>query len=364
MKLVFLIPDLHPWGGTERVAVLMANHYAAKGIEVTLLSVGRPGRVFRFEVDAEVKKDSLNIHLESGWKLIRKIESVVAIRSYFRLTKQMLNTDCDDNSPTILLGIGNFPIILAALVPKGSQVRTIGCMHTPYKSLFHIWKFLRWLFYCRLDVLVSLTHRDLPRLKRHNPNVLVIHNPVTFYPEQKAKLDNKLILAIGRMDYLKGYDLMMEVFERFCRKNSDWRLKIIGDGPFKPDIEKLVRKKGMADRITIAPATNDIEKEYLAASLYLMTSRSEGLPMVLLEAQACGLPIVAFDCETGPAEIVNHGVDGFLVSPNDFEKMSEHLQELATDPDKRKTFGAAARENVKRFLPAEIFKQWDELLRG
>jgi glycosyltransferase involved in cell wall biosynthesis len=279
-----------------------------------------------------------------------------------RITDAPVNQSWE-NCPTVLLGIGNFPIILAAMLPKEKQLKTIGCLHTPYKSLRHIWKFLRLLLYNRLDILVSLTQRDLPKLKKHNPNVRVIPNQVTFYPEHVAKLESKLILAVGRMDWLKGYDLMMEVFEQFCKKNCDWKLKIIGEGPSRPEIEKLAKEKGIADRITISPATGQIEKEYLAASIFLMTSRSEGLPMVLLEAQACGLPVVAFDCETGPAEIVHHGEDGYLVPLNNFEEMSDRLLELAADPDKRKTFGARARENVKRFLPDEIFKEWDEVFK-
>ena len=196
MKLIFLITHLRPWG-TERVAVLMANHYATMGLDVTLLVVGRPGGVFRFEIDPRVKVDYLNLRLESGFNLFRKIESFFAIRKYF---KRALNepgvTDTQnnypgENNPTILLGIGNFPIILAAMLPKGKQIRTIGCLHTPYKSIEHIWKFLRWLFYRRLDMIVSLTNRDLSRLKRHNPNVRTIPNQVTFYPENPAKLGTK-----------------------------------------------------------------------------------------------------------------------------------------------------------------------------
>jgi glycosyltransferase involved in cell wall biosynthesis len=320
-------------------------------------------------IDPRVKVDNLNIRLESGLNLFRKIKSFFSIRRYFKSTLNELRiTDAPvnqswENCPTVLLGIGNFPIILAAMLPKEKQLKTIGCLHTPYKSLRHIWKFLRLLLYNRLDILVSLTQRDLPKLKKHNPNVRVIPNQVTFYPEHVAKLESKLILAVGRMDWLKGYDLMMEVFEQFCKKNCDWKLKIIGEGPSRPEIEKLAKEKGIADRITISPATGQIEKEYLAASIFLMTSRSEGLPMVLLEAQACGLPVVAFDCETGPAEIVHHGEDGYLVPLNNFEEMSDRLLELAADPDKRKTFGARARENVKRFLPDEIFKEWDEVFK-
>lgn len=352
------------------MAVLMANHYATKGFEATLLSVGKPGGVFRFDLDPQVKVEYLNVSVGSRWKLVRKIEAFSAIRRYFRSTPvDLASTKAFVQNPrenylTILLGIGNFPMLLAAMTPKGNQFRTIGCAHSPYISLSHFWRFLRWLFYNRLDMLVSLTQRDVSNLKRHNPTIRVIPNPVTFYPEQEAKLENKIILSVGRMDWLKGYDLMMEVFERFCKKNNDWKLKIIGDGPTKTAIEKLANVKGITNRIIIASATGDIEKEYMAASLFLMTSRSEGLPMVLLEAQACGLPIIAFDCETGPAEIVNHGLDGYLVKPYDFDEMSNRLLELASDPVMRKAFGTAARENVKRFLPEEIIKQWDEVFRN
>jgi glycosyltransferase involved in cell wall biosynthesis len=366
MNLVFLLSDLHLWAGGERVAVLMANHYAAKGVETTLLSVGKPGGVFRFDIDPRIKVDYLNINLDSGWNLVRKIESIYAIRRYFRNQPKAIYGTSNlkgEKDPTFLLGIGNYPSLLAALIPKKWQIKTIGCMHSPYNLVRHIWKSLRWLLYKKLDMLVSLTNRDVAQLQRFNPNVIVIPNPLTFYPETRAKLESELMIAIGRLELQKGYDLMLEVFERFCKKNSDWKLKIIGDGSIKTKLEKLAKEKDIADRVILAPATDSIEMEYLDASIYLMTSRSEGLPMVLLEAQACGLPIVAFDCETGPAEIIHHGQDGYLIKSYDIEKMSDLLVDLAANPEKRQAFGTAARENVKRFLPEEIFKQWDKLFQ-
>jgi len=361
MTLIFLVSDLHLWGGGERVAILMANHYATQGVETTLLSVGRPGGVFRFEIETRVKVDYLHIPLENSGRLFHKLQAVAALRNYFRTTGDASHNLPGNNSPDCLLAIGNFPILLAAMLPKTNQLKTLGCLHANYSALTTAWKPLRRLLYGRLDCLVSLTERDLPKLRKHNPNVRIIPNPVTFYPEHPAKLENRLILAIGRIDHPKGYDLMMETFEQFCIKNSDWKLKIIGEGPMKEKIEKLALELGIAHRLTIAPSTSQIEEEYLQASIFLMTSRTEGFPMVLLEAQACGLPIVAFDCETGPAEIVHHGVDGFLVRPNDIDEISERLLELASDHSKRKQFGANARQNVKRFLPEEIFQKWDDL---
>ncbi|MEI7423470.1 MAG: glycosyltransferase family 4 protein [Prolixibacteraceae bacterium] len=456
MKLIFLVADLHLWGGGERVAVLMANHYVAKGIEVTLLSVGKPDGDFRFVIDPRVKVDYLSVNLKSGWKLFRKIESIIATRRFFKAQRTRQKTAIapgikNPNNRSFLLSIGNYPIILSALVPRSEQLKTIGCLHSQYHASRHIWKFLRWLLYPRLDLLVSLTQKDLPRLKKHNPQVRVIPNPLTFYPEQPAELKNKIILAVGRIDFLKGYDLMLEVFERFCRTNPDWHLRIIGDGPLKAEIERIAEKKGLSDRFTIFPASNNIEKEYLEASIFLMTSRSEGLPMVLLEAQACGLPIIAFDCETGPAEIIHHynssdpipkSSDGFVIRPSspvgtpfnsdgspcssdgspcssdgfairplettldscpdgspcssdgfairplepapetplepcpdgpssdgfvirsfDINEMTTKLLELTFNPALRKSLSTAARQNVKRFLPEIVFRQWDEVFQ-
>ena len=362
--------------------------------------------------------DYLQVNLQTGWKLFRKIESIIATRKYFKAQRARQNTlitpgKKDPNNPTLLLSIGNYPIILSALVPRSEQLRTIGCLHSQYHASIHIWKFLRWLLYPRLDLLVSLTQKDLPRLKKHNPQVRVIPNPLTFYPEQPAVLKNKIILAVGRIDFLKGYDLMLEVFERFCKTNPDWHLRIIGDGPLKAEIERIAEKKGLSNRLTIFPASNNIEKEYLEASIFLMTSRSEGLPMVLLEAQACGLPIIAFDCETGPAEIIHHYdssqirsdgfvirpscsdgspynsdgslcssdgfairplettpetplepcPDGFVIRPFDINEMTAKLLELTSNPALRKSLATAARQNVKRFLPEVVFRQWDEVFQ-
>lgn len=354
MQIIFLVPDLHLCGGGERVSTLLANHFVSRGNGVTILSVATSGTEQRFAIDTRVRIEYLNIELKSGLRILRKIESLLALRKYFKTV----------NGPTFLLGMGNYPILLAASLPRKTQIKTIGCQHGSYASVKYIWAILRWLIFRRLDAVVSLTNRDLPKLKRHNANVWVIPNPITFYPERPAGLQNKIILSVGRIDFSKGYDLLLEVFERFCRVNKDWKLKIIGDGPLRTFIEKSISNKGLTDRISILPATKKIEDEYLNASVYLMTSRTEGLPMVLLEAQACGLPIIAFDCETGPAEIVTHGENGYLIEANNLEVMSKRLLELCADPLKRKAFGKNARESVKHFFPDAVFGKWDELFES
>lgn len=351
MHITFLVHNIHFGGGGERVTANMANHFAAKGDEVTIISVSTHKIGNIFTIDERVHIEYLNIELNSGLKFIRKIESVFAVKSYFRKV----------NYQSFLLGIGTYPTLIIALLPRNDQLIKIGCQHGSYASVKRLWYILRWLFFRRLNAVVSLTNYDVPKLQALNKNVFVISNSVSFFPDQPAELQNKIILSIGRVDYQKGYDLLVEVFSRFCLDNKDWKLRIIGDGPLRETINSIMADKGLTERVSIIPSSNTIVEEYLNASVYLMTSRTEGLPMVLLEAQACGLPIVSFNCETGPSDIINNGIDGYLIDNYDIEGMNQKLSELCADFDKRKEFGRNARKNVKKFSPDQVFNKWTAL---
>jgi amylovoran biosynthesis glycosyltransferase AmsD len=351
MHITFLVHDIHFGGGGERVTTNMANHFVAKGNQVTIVSLAIRQMQNVFTIDERVIVEYLNIDLNNGLNITRKIESVYAVRRYFKKVK----------CPTFLLGIGTYPALLVALLPNSDHLIRIGCMHSSYASLKHIWIILRWLFFPRLNGIVSLTENDANKLKKHNKTVCVIPNSIPFFPEKSADLKNKIILSIGRIDFPKGYDILLDVFNRFCDVNKDWNLRIIGDGPLGKFIKKMISDKGLSERVSIIPSSSNIVEEYLNASVYLMTSRSEGLPMVLLEAQSCGLPIISFDCETGPSDIVNDGTDGYLIEMYNIEKMGYRLSELCSDFNKRKEFGQNARENVKKFFPDQVYNKWKVL---
>jgi amylovoran biosynthesis glycosyltransferase AmsD len=349
MHITFLVHDIHFGGGGERVTTNMANHFALNGDYVTIVSLSIRKMQNVFTLDDRVIVEYLNINLETGLKLVRKIESVFAVRRYFKKVK----------CPTFLLGTGTYPTLLIALLPYSNHLIRIGCQHSSYTSVKHIWAILRWLFFHRLNGIVSLTEYDVQRLKKLNKNVCVIPNSISFFPDNPAELQNKIILSIGRIDFLKGYDILMEVFSRFCQVNKDWKLRIIGDGPLQESIKNIIIAKRLTERISIIPYSNKIVEEYMNASVYIMTSRSEGLPMVLLEAQTCGLPIISFNCETGPIDIINNGIDGYIIDNYDVDSMCMNLTELCIDFDKRKKFGQNARANVKKFFPDQIFPKWE-----
>ena len=353
MHLVFLIHDIYYVGGTERVVVNMANDLVEKGYQVTILSLSRfrPSNIFT--IDSRVVIDFLNFNFENVFNIPQKIISILRVGFYFRKY----------TSQTVVLGIGIYPSLILALMPKKSNIKTIGCQHISFAFHKHVWSFLRKISFHRLDAVVSLTEQDLPKLKKLNQNTFVIPNSVSFFPHEPAKLENKIILTIGRMVYNKGYDFLLDIFEKLTHSHPDWTLRIIGEGQLKESIILRVEASGLKDRVEILPPTNLIMSQYLQASVYLMTSRTEGLPMVLLEAQACGLPIVSFNCETGPSDIISNGKDGYLVDCFNVDEMAEKLAVLCSYPDKRKEFGVNGRENIKRFLPEEITNKWEMLFR-
>lgn len=350
--------DIHYIGGVERVTVNMANYYVTAGHRVTILSLSRKKDLNFFNLDERVVIHYLNFHFENGFNLPQKIASVFKVNSYLKKIKEQ----------AIVIATGtSYPSSLLAMLPRRKNLKTIGFQHATYASARHIWGLLRWLFFSRLDAVVSLVECDLPDLKKHNSNCWVIPNALHFYPEKFAKLENKTILTIGRMHPEKGYDLLIKVFEKFTVTHPDWRFKILGDGPLKNEIIESIEKTGFKERIEILPPSDQIYDHFLEASIYLMPSRVEPFGMVLLEAQACGLPVVAFNCPTGPAEIITNftdgcnNADGFLIHPFDLDEMNSKLHELCTNPELRKSLGHNGHENVKRFAPEAIYQKWDQL---
>ena len=351
MHIVFLLHDIHFGGGGERVTVNLANYLINKDFGVSIVSLAKSRRENIFKLDKRIVVDYLNFEFEKGFNIPKKIASVFAVQKHFRKYQDK----------TVALGIGTYPSLLLAFLPRRENIRTIGCQHNSYAAVKNIWSFLRQHYFNQLSALVSLTERDLTKLKKLNPKSFVIPNSVTFIPDQISLLKQKTILTIGRIDFPKGYDLLISMFEKLSLLQPDWKLKIVGDGPLKVEINSRIEKSGLKGKIEIIPPTDKIIDQYLDASVYVMTSRTEGLPMVLLEAQACGLPIVSFNCETGPSEIIADGENGYLIENFDVDAMVEKLNFLCSNPEKRTEFGKNGRENIKRFSPEVIHPKWEKL---
>src|SRR5690606_29701346 len=172
----------------------------------------------------------------------------------------------------------------------------------------------------------------------------------------------KQVISVGRLVYEKGYDLLIRSWKIVTEKHPDWQLVIYyGSGELKDQLDALIGQLGLKNSLSIKPPVQNIVDKYLDSSIYVMSSRKEPFGMVLIEAMACGLPVVAYDCPDGPAEIITPGEDGFLVENEDVEKMAEKIILLIEDEKLRKELGENARKNVQRFAADVIMQKWEDL---
>ena len=212
----------------------------------------------------------------------------------------------------------------------------------------------------RFDKFVVLTEED-KGYWGNLPNITVIPNANTFATPQTAALENKKVIAVGRYTHQKGFERLIEAWHILSPEFPDWRLDIIGDGEERDKLQHLIRFYHLEEQVTLASPTKSIDKVYLDASVLAMSSRYEGLPMVLIEAQAFGLPIVSFACKCGPKDIVADGETGFLVEENDIEGLARQLAKVMKDKNLRRQMGRKAKEASLRYAEDAVMAKWTAL---
>ncbi|KEY18781.1 glycosyltransferase family 4 protein [Kaistella antarctica] len=190
-------------------------------------------------------------------------------------------------------------------------------------------------------------------------NLEVIPNPLSFYPTESSSLTQKTVICVGKISYQKGQDVLVKAWNLVWNKHPDWKLELYGTSN-----ENFLNTEDLK-RINVyhfPPEINILEK-YLNSSIYVMSSRFEGFGMVLIEAMACGVPCISFDCNYGPSDIIENNEDGLLVEKGEIDALANHINQLIEREELRKTMGKKAKVNVRRFAPAVIVSQWDQLFK-
>lgn len=277
--------------------------------------------------------------------------------------------------------IGRNSILESAIAALGTSTKVIFCEHVPIGMLSYdnfkmkfinyiVQKFINNLAY----KIVLLTQKDRDNFyinKQHikKKKLINIYNFIDKKLIKKLKrycVENKKILTVGRIDYQKGYEYLIEVAKLVFAKHPDWQWHIYGDGEteYKNKIINLIKQNNLQNNIVLQGNHSDIYDLYQNYSFYVMTSRYEGLPMVLLEAKAKKLPIVSFDINSGPSDIVRDGIDGYLIKPFDCNAMADRICELIEKPELRQKFSDNAHGNIYKFSKEEIIKQWCDLIEN
>ena len=376
LKIVYLTPALYMAGGVERVLTLKANYFAEQfGYDITIILTEGKDKPLFYPLSDKIKVINLNIGFEELWtcSFAKKIFVYLKKQHQFKkaLTKELMCL-----RPDITVSLLRREINFLNDIKDGS--RKIGELHVNranyrnfeadetncIKQLFaKLWMHSLVSKLKRLDHFVVLTEEDKsawPELQ----NICVIPDPLSFLPTQHSPLTEKRVIAVGRYVYQKGFDLLLQAWAKIEKNNPDWQMAIYGDGNREP-YEQQMKELGIdSSRCHLNGPTADIQKEYVDSSVFVFSSRFEGFGMVLVEAMACGLPVVSFACPCGPKDIVKDGDDGLLVENGNLNALTDSLIRLMRDADLRRRMAANGIKNVQRFSMMHIAERWKGLFES
>lgn len=375
-KIVYCTPALYMAGGVERVLTLKANYFAEYfGYDVTIILTEGNHNPYFYPLSDKVKVINLDINYEELWTY-SFIKKVYVYLKKQRIYKKKLTMELMRIRPDITISLLRREINFINDIKDGSK--KIGELHvnrSNYRNFesndINIFKFVIskiWMNslvnkLIKLDTFVVLTEEDKLQWGELN-NVIVIPDFLPFLPKTVSPLKTKRVIAVGRYVYQKGFDLLLQAWSIVENRCFDWELVVFGQGDRIP-YESMIDALGLdRSRCHLNGRTDDIEKEYCNSSIFVLSSRFEGFGMVLIEAMACGLPVVSFDCPCGPKDIINNNVNGILVKSGDVESLSQSIVELITNTKLRKRMSHNALETVLRYNQNVIANKWKVLFDG
>ena len=351
-KIAILIGNITCSAGTERAVTNLSNILQKSGkFQVVIIShYSHKGEKCFYPLNSGVIIEHLEMSEKDFFGRIREtsmfLKNIEDVCNYYKIEA--------------VIGTTHRYNILLSKIKR--NIKKIGCEHINYASAPLYSRVLRKLTYPKLDAVVCLTQKDSEKYRFvGNEKVFVIPNSLSFTIESPAKLENKRIIAIGRLTKQKGWDYLVAAAPKIKSFLPDWHIDIFGSGEEKESLLLQIKNCHVEDFITIKEPTPNIKDELLNSSVMVETSRWEGFSMVLVEAQSCGLPLVGFDCPEGPAEIIKDGECGYIMPVGDIEKFSDCVIKLAKNIELRKQMGNQSFELAKRFLPENIGKLWNEL---
>lgn len=352
-KVAIVISNIQNRAGTERAVSNLANILSKYGdYKVDIVSIeSSSDKQPAYALENTVSVINMNIAYETN--PIKRIKR--HFKTYTQLKNIILNNKYD-----ILIGTEYYIIYLFAFIK--TNIIKIGCEHTNYDKPGIHHKILRKVFYPKMNAIVMLTKRDTEKYY-FIKNKYCIPNSISFETDNFAKYENKTFLACGRITYQKGFDMLVKAAVSIKAKLPDWKINIYGNGEDKETLINEIKENNLEDYIIIHDPVNDIKTVYGDSSIYLLPSRFEGLPMVLLESQAAALPAVCFDCPEGPADVLVENKNGFLVAINDIDEFAKKTIEIAQSKELWEKMSENAKSLSQRFAPESIFKLWDNLFK-
>lgn len=356
-KIGILVYDASLIGGAEKVAINLA-YELSKIYSIHLISV--------------FNKNNASIENKRIKKYVICNEITKSITKNLIGISQKLKKYLKENGIEVLIGITAGVNGIAILATANTNIKTIYCEHSNLENKSYGKKHeLRQYFGAKkMNAIVTLTERDrnnfIKFYRISDSKVFSIPNWHTKTNNEECiyNINSKKIITVGRLEKVKGYDLLVKIAKAVRKKHKDWEWHIFGDGTLKHELEKSIEEEQLTDFLYLKGNVTDIIDRYNNYAMFVMTSYYEGLPLVLLEAQERLLPIIAFDCPTGPSEIIENNVNGFIVPCYDVNCMAEKICELIEHKEKRITFSKNSMKNLENFEKEKVLKKWINLIEN
>lgn len=381
INLLYFIPSLHKAGGMERVLTQKVNYLAKNGsYNISIITTDMPDYVEPFfQLDKNIKLYKFKLFFNDIYNnnFISK-----TIYTYKKLIeyKNLLDLFLSKNKIDVLISMGGKELEFLYKVQHPAKkiyeahfsngIRTRNLLANKSNSFF--WKYIAKLRELqiikqtkKLDALVVLTEKSKDEWLKTNENVLVIPNPssIKTFPNQ-YDVDSRRVISLGRLEYEKGFDLLIKAWSRVIVLYPIWKLDIYGTGSFEKKLNNLIGELGLTDSVQLRGVTQQVSYELMNSSFYVLPSRYEGLPLVMLECLACGLPMVAFDCETGPSDIIEDNDCGLLVKNGDIEELSLKIIDMINMAEKRLVLSKACTLKSEKYAVDNIMSSWKNLFES
>ena len=372
MKIAFIIDSLFNSRGMERVLSTCSN-MLCNSYDISIITAFNDNKPDFFRLESSIICKDLGINHRRCFLTL--FNNILVKRDYKKALQEYLIKKPQD----IVISLGGMDMYFINFLKDRSKkvlwfhfaFNTASVfINEKYNSVmaYFLYKWHSYRMVCcakNFCKVVLISKADFNTWKHYCNNVTYIYNPITITPKETSPLKEKRAIAVGVLGIQKGFDYLIDSWKIVAQRHSDWKLDIFGAGPDKDKLQNQITRLQLSNTVILRGRSSFIEDEYINHSFFILSSRTEGFGLVLVEAAACGLPLISFDCPQGPSEIISNGENGFLVNEiGDIDSLSDRISMLIENKELRETMGKKAAEYSKKISRDTIKEEWFQLINS